>query len=275
MTTDVALRTHLATVARAVQVTPSVRRITFAGDDMASYRTLAPDQFLYLLLPPRGRDELTVGRDFDWVSFYALREEDRPVGAHYTVRRHRPVDGEIDVDFVLHEDPGPASSWALRAAPGDPVALWGPRTAYAPPDDVDCFVLVADDTGLPATAAILESLADWFPGPVRVVVEVADRAEEQSLPAWAGVDVTWLYREGAAAGTATHLVETVCGLEVPGAAPYIWGGGESRAMTGIRKHMRHVVGHPRARVSLTPYWRHTLHADDPDDEVDEDDEAAT
>jgi NADPH-dependent ferric siderophore reductase len=32
MTTDLALRTHLATVARTTQLTPAVRRITFTGD---------------------------------------------------------------------------------------------------------------------------------------------------------------------------------------------------------------------------------------------------
>ena len=52
-----------------------------------------------------------------------------------------------------------------RARPGDPVALWGPRTAYAPPAGTDWYLLVADETGLPAVAAILESLPEGTVGP--------------------------------------------------------------------------------------------------------------
>jgi len=277
MSTDLALRTHLALVERVAQLSPRVRRITFAGDDLADYRTVAPDDFLYLLLPPPGRTELTVGRDFDWVSFYEMPEEERPVGSHYTVRHRRPERGEIDIDFVLHDDPGPASGWAERARPGDPVALWGPRTTYRPPDEVDWYLLVADETGLPATAAILEHLAGRFDGPVRVVVEVADAAEEQPLgtmpgqpeqPGLPDLAVTWLHRGATAAGTTTALLDAVAALDRPAGAPYIWGGGESRSMTRIRKHVRHELGFPRERVSLTGYWRHDLHANDPDDDED-------
>jgi NADPH-dependent ferric siderophore reductase len=270
MPTDVAIRTHLAAVVRTEQLTPRVRRVTFAGDDIETYESLAPDQFLYLLLPPPGRDELTVDRDFDWISYHLMPEEDRPVGAHYTVRHHRPDRGEIDVDFVLHDAPGPASGWAERAEPGNPVALWGPRTAYEPPPDVDWYLLVADETGLPATAAIVESLAGTFGGPIRVVVEVTDRAEEQSLPAVPWLDVTWLHRGHLPAGTTTQLFDAVQALDLPEGAPYVWGGGESRTMTRIRRHLRHEVGYPRERVSLTPYWRHSAHADDPEDPGDED-----
>jgi NADPH-dependent ferric siderophore reductase len=265
MTTDLALRTHLATVAGAHQLTPAVRRITFAGDDLASYEPLGPDQFLYLLLPPPGRDELTVGRDFDWISYHLMPAEDRPVGAHYTVRRYRPDQGEIDVDFVLHDRPGPASGWAARARPGDPVALWGPRTAFDPPPEVDWYLLVADETGLPATAAIVESLAGRFDGPIVALVEVAGPVEEQPLPALPALELSWLHRNGSAAGTATQLVDAVRALALPAGAPYVWGGGESRAMTQIRRYLRHEVGYPRDRVSLTPYWRHAAHTDDPDD----------
>jgi NADPH-dependent ferric siderophore reductase len=270
-TTGVDIRTNLAEVVRVQELTPKVRRITFAGEDLERYEWLAPDQFLYLLLPPPGRTELTIGRDFDWVSFYVMPEDERPVGSHYTVRYHRPEQGEIDIDFVLHADPGVASGWAERAAVGDPVALWGPRTCYKPPDRVDWYLLVADETGVPATAAIVDHLArSGFAGPVRVVAEVADASEHQPIGAenLPGLSITWLHRGGKAAGTTTALLDTVMGMELPAGEPYIWGGGESRIMTSIRKHVRRTVGYPRQRVSLTGYWRHDLHADDPDDEED-------
>jgi NADPH-dependent ferric siderophore reductase len=279
------LRTHLTHVARVEHRTPRVRRITFAGGDLATFEPLdAPDQFLYLLLPPPGRDELTIDASFTWEGFYLMPEADQPVGAYYTVRHHRPARaagsggaglGEIDIDMVLHEPAGhgsaregASSAWAERARPGDPVALWGPRTTFTPPRDpgepVDWWLLVADDTGLPAAAAIL----DWLPpdATAHVIVEVADEDERIPLGGGPGVQVQWLYRGPAPAGTTTALVDAVRSLALPPGRPYVWGGAESRTMAEIRRYLRREVGYPRERVSLTPYWRHAAHAGDPDDE---------
>ena len=56
---------------------------------------------------------------------------------------------------------------------------------------------------------------------------------------------------------------------VPSAAPapttYVWGGAESRAMTAVRRYVRHEVGLAREQVDLVPYWRHQAHAADPVD----------
>lgn len=263
-----ALRTHVTQVVGTAQVTPHVRRITFGGGDLTTFEPLGPDQFLYLLLPPPGRAELTIDAGFTWESFWTMPDEDKPVGAYYTVRHHRPEAAEIDIDAVLHDDAGPASAWAATARPGDPAALWGPREAFAPPDGTDWYLLVADETGLPATAVILETLP---PGAVvRAFVEVPDASEEQPLATDRGdVAVTWLHRGDRPAGTTTQLVDAVRSLERPGGRPYAWGGGESRAVTAVRRYLRHEVGLERAQVSMTGYWRHPAHTEelgDPDDE---------
>jgi NADPH-dependent ferric siderophore reductase len=270
------LRTHLTRVVRAEQRTPHVRRITLGGGDLATFAALPnPDQFVHLLLAPPGRSELTVDDAFTWEGFYAMSEADRPVGAYYTVRHHRPARAEIDIDVVLHGDGvsdgggvmGPASAWARSAQPGDPVALWGPRTTFTPPqgrDGTAWYLLVADETGLPATAAIV----DWLPtGAVaHVLIEVPDVAEEQPLFAGPGMRVHWLHRDGAPPGTTTALVDAVRALDLPAGGGYAWGGGESRAMTAVRRYLRRERDWRREDVSLTPYWRHAAHEHDPDDE---------
>ncbi|HRE03068.1 MAG TPA: siderophore-interacting protein, partial [Ilumatobacteraceae bacterium] len=101
----------------------------------------------------------------------------QPPGAYYTVRSWDPVVGEMTCDFVLHGDEGLASAWATRARPGDKVALWGPRTAYAPPADTEWYLLVGDETGQPGIGAIVDSLpADAV---VHAVIEVSDDGERQ------------------------------------------------------------------------------------------------
>jgi NADPH-dependent ferric siderophore reductase len=227
---------------------------------------LAPDQFLYVLAPPPGERELTIDASFTWEQYAAMPPARRPVGAYYTVRRWRPDQGEMDILFVLHgdssgqENDGPAAAWAARAAPGDPVALWGPRSAFEPPGAADWYLLVADDTGLPAVAAIVESLPAGTP--VRVVAEVDEEADRQPVPAGDGVEVSWCYRRGAPAGTTTLLVDAVREMDwLPGSV-YAWGGAESRCITAVRRHVRDERGLLPAAVSMTGYWRHSAHADE-------------
>jgi NADPH-dependent ferric siderophore reductase len=234
-------------------VHPHLRRIVVGGADLETLTRPAADAFVYVLLPPPGRSELTIDRTFTWEGYAGMAAAAQPVGAYYTVRSWDPVRGELTMLMVRHGDDGPASAWVGRATPGDPVALWGPRSAYHPPASADWQLLVADDTGLPAVAAIVESLPQTTP--IRVLAEVADESERQDLPETAGCAVTWLYRGDAEPGTTTLLADAVRGVPWPDGTPYVWGGGESRAMTAVRRHVRGELGLPRDAVSLVAYWR--------------------
>lgn len=247
------IRTFLTEVVAVTDVGPHLRQITFGGGDLADFAPCGPDTFLYLLLPPPGRTELTVGRDFSWEQHARMDEAEKPVGAYYTLRRWRPEAAEVDVHLVLHGDEGPASAWAQGAEPGDPVALWGPRTAYHPPAGTDHLVLVADETGLPAVAVILEQLPEGWTA--QVVAEVADASARQDLPSGPGIEVTWLHRDGLPPGTPDLLVDAVRALPALPGTPYVWGGAESRAMTAVRRHVRDERGLAREAVSLVAYWR--------------------
>jgi NADPH-dependent ferric siderophore reductase len=253
-----AIRTFVTTVARAEHVTRHVRQLTFAGGDLSTFTPSAADQFVYVLTPPPGRRELTIDNGFTWEHYATMPPEEQPVGAYYTVRRWRPESAELDVWFVLHgadgsQPDGPAASWAARAEPGDPVALWGPRTAFAPPAGTEWFLLVADDAGLPAVAAIIESLPATTP--IVVVAEVDEEEDQPPLPAGDNVDVRWCFRRGLPAGRTTLLVDTVRGLDWPAAQGYAWGGAESRCITAVRRHVRDERGLSPVAVSMTGYWR--------------------
>ena len=245
-------------------VHPHLRRITFRGGDLDTFAPLGPHTFLFVLLAPPGRTELGIDRSFTWDAWERMPADEQPVGAYYTVRAWRPEVAELDALFVLHAPAGPASAWAARARPGDPVALWGPREAFHPPSDTAWYLLVADDTGLPAVAVILEQLP---PGvPVVVVVEVDHEGEHLDLPMREGVAVHWVHRHGEPPGEdPQRLVDVVRGLELPAGRGYVWGGAESRAMTAVRRHVRDERGLERAQVSLVAYWRHAADPTEDDD----------
>ena len=171
------------------------------------------------------------------------------------------------MDFVLHGDDGPRVGWAARAAVGDPVALSGPREMFDPPADTRWFLLVADDTALPALASILGVAAGGGAG-ARVFIEVADGDEQIPLPSQGRVTVTWLRRDGAHPGTTTALADAVRETTFLDGTPYTWGGGDSKTMTAVRRYLRHVHGLSRRAVCMTPYWRSPGHVDADDDWTD-------
>jgi NADPH-dependent ferric siderophore reductase len=123
---------------------------------------------------------------------------------------------------------------------------------------VTWLVLAADETGLPAVAAILEQLPPGMAA--RVFAEVANGDEHQPLPERPDTVVTWLHRDGRPAGTTTLLADAVGASTWPAGIPYVWGGGESHAMTAVRRHVRDVRGLDRTHVSLVAYWRYAADA---------------
>jgi NADPH-dependent ferric siderophore reductase len=178
---------------------------------------------------------------------------------NFTVRAYRPEAAEIDVDFFLHGDVGRASAWAARAQPGATVGYAGPRLHWQPAADAEWTVLAADETGLPALLAILETL----PRGHRAIAlaEIHDDGERLEVASEADVDLRWLSRDGRAPGTTTLLADAAAQLALPSGPGQAWGGGEALAMRGVRDALR-AAGLPRASMDVLGYWKHRLTPDD-------------
>ena len=119
---------------------------------------------------------------------------------------------------------------------GDRIGFAGPRVHWQSNGGADWTLLVADETGLPALAAIAEEL----PRGHRAIalVEVADAAERLTLHVRARLELRWLHRDGAPAGTSPLLPEAVAALDLPPGRGRAWGGGEALAMRDVRRHLR-------------------------------------
>ncbi|MFE5481862.1 siderophore-interacting protein [Streptomyces sp. NPDC056527] len=255
-------------VDRTRRLGPSLVRVTFTGEDLTSFAAGGRDQSLSLFLPHPGQ-EAPVLPPLDNPDMYAILgawrampDDERAVMRSYTVREQRTEPrNEVDIDFALHEDGGPACRWAQRAEPGDRVVVLGPaipaNTAvrFQLPDDADSVLIWADETALPAAAAILE----WLPAETRahVYLEVPYSGDRLELATQADATVTWLIREeGAPSG-----VDAVRAAELPGRAPYVWIAGESGAVKELRRHFVRERELDRRRVTFVGYWRKGLSED--------------
>ncbi|MGM0825204.1 MAG: siderophore-interacting protein [Pseudomonadota bacterium] len=197
------------TLARRTQVSASLVRFTFTGPEVSQMATYAPDQRVKLFFPEGDGSlaplfEIAKLDEHDWYGAYrALPEAQRPAARTYTIRALRPEQAEVDMEFVLHGDNGPASRWAMRARPGDRLAMTapaanaeGPKLGYEwkPPQGVRRILIIADETALPAAAGILETLDDLPLKPrVEALLEVPRRDDAQPLPQAAKLH--WLARD--------------------------------------------------------------------------------
>ncbi|WP_163510766.1 siderophore-interacting protein [Fodinicola acaciae] len=242
-------------------VTPHMARITFGGD-LDGFTTVGIDHRIKLFFPLPGQDAPEVPTGSDWYQRYrAMPAAVRPPMRTYTIRNHRPEAGEVDVDFVLHGDTGPASSWAGRARAGDRVVICGPNAAvpptvgyeYRPVADSDWRLIVGDETALPAISGILESF-----GPdekAMVFVEVPEEADVQPLATRGDVSVTWLPRHGAGDGVGLSLRRAVTEASFPNGRPYAWLAGESSTVTALRRHLVRERKLDKQQVTFLGYWR--------------------
>ncbi len=246
-----------AEVVRVVDVTPRMRRVTFAGPEVAAFLTVTGPPNIKLYFPDAdGRLDLPAREHHRYVWAPGQRERVRT----YTMRRADAQAGELDVDFVRHGDEGLASAWAERARPGDRLGLLAGGGLV--PGVCDWIVLVADETGLPAVGWILEGLPATTRG--LAIVEVADAGEEQDLVRPPGVEVRWLHRDGALAGSTRMLQDAVLALDLPpqdvvvaGGTARIWVAAESAVVRELRRHLRE-AGFDRRQQLIIGYWHHGI-----------------
>ncbi|WP_110687925.1 siderophore-interacting protein [Salinicola aestuarinus] len=218
------------TVIARQQLTPHMLRLTLGGEGMRDFPADQPSAHIKLVFPTEGeaRDRMRT----------------------YTVRDQR--DDQIDVDFVLHDDSGPAASWAAEAQPGDEILVAGPGPVKRLPEDADWNLLVGDMTSLPAISANLERLPAHAVG--HVIIEVASDADRQTLDLPEGIALD--YRINPHPGSDSDLLlNAVRALDWPAGKPGIWVACEFSAMRKLRRHLIDDRGVDKRAMYISSYWK--------------------
>ncbi len=230
-----------APVARRELVTPRMLRLTLAGPELDGFHTYQADDHVKIVFPDAdGTVRAPVPNDrleLDWPKPWSPTRK-------YTVRRYDEAARELDLDIVLHEG-GLAADWAARVAVGDPVTIAGPPGAKAFPHHYPHYVFAVDATALPAAARWLEESPSGVSA--HLVIETDDPAEHAyPLAERAGVEVTWLVREGGR----SLLAETVRGLRLPEGPAFLFAAGEAGDIKPLRAWSA-----GRLDALFTGYWK--------------------
>lgn len=220
-------------VTEVSEIGPRIRRVVFEVQQIAA-----------LGLPDVG--DAAVGISFPSPG---SPDSDGAQARNYTVRH---VEGRhLTCDFVLHEK-GTATDWVRHAAPGQRVELGHARSWYRPEPASSWQLLVADLSGLPAVARILDQLPDGTDA--TVIVEVAGHDDLTYLPDRHDIPVEATVGSGNGHGP-SRLPDLVRGHAHPAGRGYCWFAGEARASRLVRKHLRGDHGWAAEQYDIVGYWR--------------------
>jgi NADPH-dependent ferric siderophore reductase len=216
-------------------LTPSMHRLTLVapGLDGLRYR---PGQDLMLRVP---------------------RPDGPELNRRYTIRRHQPVRSSVTLDVSLHGR-GPGTAWVTGASVGSRIQAIGPRGNITVDPRADWHLFVGDETGLPGSLAMIESLSAGSMAVARFEVDsVADE------PAWSGdrpgrVDLRWIHRQGnAVPGDASLILEALGETALPEGIGHAYVAAEAGVVRAVRAALVE-RGLQEDQISAKAYWRRGL-----------------
>ena len=239
------------TVIRREELSPAMVRIVAGGEGFSAYvNNSFVDRYVKIVFPQTGVD---YAQPLDlWTIRETMPREQWPFTRTYTVRWVDTAAQELAIDFVIHGDEGLAGPWAAAAKPGDTFTFTGPGGAYIPASDADWYLFAGDEAALPAIAAAIESLPVQARG--LAFIEVDSDADIQPIASPSRLDVTWLRRNGAPAGSGDLLVSAVADTKWPAGRVDVFAHGERGYMKGLRDVFFVQRGLARSQVSLSGYW---------------------
>ncbi len=225
------LKRRTLTVRQKTRLTPNMIRILFEGVDLAGFVSLAPDDHVKLFIPT---------------------DSGEPERRDYTPRLFDAAAATLAIDFAVH-DAGPATRWAIGAAPGDRLDIGGPRGSAVVAPGFSWWLLVGDETALPAIGRRIEEL----PAGVRVVsvVAIAESGDEQRFATAAEHEAHWVRRPLHRADDPAPLLVALRHIELPQGDGFVWIAAEASVARAVRDELVGRHGHPRAWTKAAGYWR--------------------
>lgn len=211
------------------RVTPGMLRITLSGEDLADFVSLGADDHIKIFVP--GANGTEERRD-------------------YTPRRYDTDARVLALDFALHEA-GPVTAWAMAASVGDKLEIGGPRGSAVVSGDFTRWLLIGDETALPAIGRRIEETPAGHQ--ITSVVAVTGLDERQKFRTKAALTTHWAYRplDQAHDPSALLAVARQVALE-PGT--FVWIAAEAAVTRAIRTHLVEERGLPLSWLKASGYW---------------------
>ena len=224
------LRRRRLSVVSTERLRPAMLRIVLGGDELQGFTSAGADDHVKIFLPSEDGAE---GERRD-----------------YTPRRYDAARNELTLDFAVHAA-GPATAWALSAKVGDELTIGGPRGSLVVDESVRRFLLIGDETALPAIGRRIEEAG---PGvSIASLVAVPELADEQSFETAADLDAHWVHRPLERADDPEPLLGALRNIEIEPDC-FVWIAAEASVVRALRRVVLEERGHPKGWFKAAGYW---------------------
>ncbi len=230
---------RMTQVIRTESLGPHMRRIVLHGDELSDFPTNYESAHFKAIFPKPGEHKPQLG----------LYPGFKKWMRSYTVRAFDNQKKELTVDFAVNDHEGLATNWAKNAQPGDYLGVAGPGSPKYPDYSADWHLLIADLTGLPAAAAILEKLPEEAIG--HALLQIPDIADKQAISVPEGVSLSWVINNDLSRNALLEHLET---LPWQSGEPTIFVAAESSQMKAINRYLKTKPGYQKAKTATSGYW---------------------
>jgi len=228
------LRRRQLTISSIEYLTPRMLRFGFTSPDLHDFVSASHDDHIKLFFPDDGKD--ADGRGV------CMRD--------FTPRRLERSRNMLFIDFALHET-GPAMRWAKSAQVGDMLEIGGPKGSTIVPDDFDWYLLIGDETALPAIGRRVEELRADVPVATVVVTEAGETQQFRTNAAWTP---RWIARN-ASSDDALLLRAALADDALPKGEGFVWIAAEASVARSLRSYIVEHLHHPRQLTKAAGYWK--------------------
>jgi len=218
-------------------VTPHMKRLTI-DSRMLSVKAGVPAQWLKIFVP---------------VVPVAGGATYSHSGRAITVRNIDEEKQELHLDIFLHGATGPVSSWAETVKSGDEIYISDvhPRSGYPILDADNDYLLVGDETAMPAIASIAESLPRH--AHARIIIRISSAEEKSYLRLSRNASVQWLCGASSEIPSTSSLESMLTSMPLPPDVK-VWAAGESHEVQGIRRVLK-ARGLEQSQIHAAGYWK--------------------
>jgi ATP-binding cassette subfamily B protein IrtA len=223
-------RDHTATVLETVPIAPHFIRIRMQSPTLFEDAQAEPAAWLRFWFPDPD------GSSTEFQRAYTISEADVPAG-------------RFAVDVVLHEQAGPASSWARAVEPGATIAvmsLMGSSRFDTPLEQPAGYLLIGDSASIPGINGIIGVVPDDVP--IEAYLEQHDDHDRLiPLAQHPRLRVHWVVRRDEKSLAAA--IESRDWSDW-----YAWATPEATTLKHVRTRLRDDFGFPKSEVHTQAYW---------------------
>lgn len=238
------------TLTEKQQLSPSIVRLVFIGDELNSFPVDQESGYVKLLFAAEGQQSVDGQQLDDKAYFKNLHKRT------FTIRDFNPDTNNLHIDGICHSfghpDQGPANAWLESVEVGHQIWVSGPGDKKIIYPFADWFFLIGDMTALPAIAVNLAQLPTDARG--YAVIEVIDQADITDLAKPDNVQLHWVVNPSPKTAN-TLLADAARALPWQKGTPAVWAAGEFELMRAMRRYFKNDCSVPKENIYASSYWK--------------------